>query len=71
LTAEVTAEAMLVSGATGFGERLSVGIEVVGFGVVDAGGGVVVGFGMGLDPPALAHTFAAALLESHPVATMS
>jgi len=53
-------------GAAGSGERRKVDVEVV-----DVGGGVISGCGPGLYSPALAHTFAAALLASHPAAVIS
>ena len=53
-------------GLFGLAEKLITGDDVDG-----AGGGLFVLVGMPADPPALAHTFAAALLASHPAAVMS
>ena len=61
---EATNEMMLVDGVAGFNDRVGVFI-LLG---VDCLHDEV---GMVTDPPALAHTFAAALLASHPAAVMS
>lgn len=53
-------------GLFGLAEKLITGDEVDG-----AGGGLFVLVGMPADPSALAITFAAALLASHPAAVMS
>jgi len=66
-TIETVAEVILVSGFEGdFGDRLSVGTEVI-----EVSGSFLVGVGSEVDPLALAHTFAAALPASHPAAVMS